>query len=95
MSEKVGGSFTVSVKETKLVLMPSVTDTWIKLIPVWFVIGIMVKVRFVPLTPITMFVTGIRLGLEEEALRPKLDAGVSASEMFTVKLVSAELRLIT
>ena len=76
---------TVTVNELLLLSWPSLTHTVINPLPVWPVAGVTVTVRFDPLPPKTMFVSGTRVGLDELPLTLKLLAAASRSP--TVKLI--------
>src|SRR5205814_1331078 len=67
---------------------PSLTLTVMVAVPVWFVAGVIVTVRLDPLPPKTMLLTGTSVGLEDDALRTRLEAGVSTSP--TVKPIGPE-----
>ena len=81
---KEGGSltgFTVRVKVSKAVRAPSDTVTVIVLVPTRSSAGVMVTVRFVPLPPNTIEVSGIRLVFDEPFKRVKNCGSVSGSLM--------------
>ena len=70
---------TVRTNESLAVRVPSLTLTVTVVVPVWFVTGVMVTVRLVPLPPNAMLALGTRVVLAEVPLTVRLDAGVSAS----------------
>src|SRR5689334_18070422 len=81
-SEITGGSFTGVTVSTKFVLRdsaPSLTVIVMVALPLWFVAGVTVTVRLLPLPPKTMLFVGTRVVLEDALFRVKLPAGVSES----------------
>src|SRR5215831_6088283 len=78
----MGGSLTATtVNRNELVTAasPSLTVMLIVQAPLWFVEGVIVKVRLEPAPPKTMFATATRFVSELSAPRLNEDAGVSAS----------------
>jgi len=78
----VGASLTgstVTVKVSLSVRLPSLTVTVIVVVPDWSADGVTVTVRFDPLPPNTMPLTGTSDVFDDEALKVRLPAGLSAS----------------
>jgi hypothetical protein len=84
--EIVGGVFgagasTVTVKMELALFVPSLTETVICALPVWFAAGVTFTVRLAPLPPNTILPFGTSVVDEELAERVKPPAAVSASPM--------------
>ena len=71
--------WTVRVKLSLWVAIPSFTITVIRVLPDIFVAGVTLTVRVMPLPPNVMLLIGTRLAFEDKAVRVKLPAGVSTS----------------
>src|ERR1043166_6655942 len=70
---------TVSTKLALVLLCPSLTLTAIVAVPVWFVAGVTVTVRLLPLPPKTILLVGTSVGFEDPALNVRPVSGVSTS----------------
>ena len=84
MVEIVGGvlgadGLTVTVKAELVLFVPSLTETVICALPVWFAAGVTLTVRLDPLPPNTMFALGTSVVEEEVPDTVKRAAAVSAS----------------
>ena len=84
MVEIVGGvlgadGLTVTVKIELVLFVPSLTETVICALPVWFAAGVTLTVRLDPLPPNTMFALGTRVVEDEVPETVKLAAAVSVS----------------
>ena len=78
----VGGvltTFTVSKNALAALLVPSLTVTVMVDVPVCPVAGVTVTVRFEPLPPKTMLLTGTRLVFDDARPNVRLAAAVSVS----------------